>query len=148
MVFLSGSKDLGSLACCLIPYSSLFDLVQGELKLKPQFSPHSASHHHFLLFPTIHHTIIYPAPFLFCSGPGRLVTGVTNVKSAVGRQTSAISCNAGSESTRLASQYPLIYLNLSSVETPGESSHITSASCASTFAQTRIPFSHRWKAFN
>ncbi len=60
--------------------------------------------------------------------------GVINVKSGVEQQTTVMSHDAGNESTHPASQHLSMYLNSCSAETFGESPHITSPSCVSTFA--------------
>ncbi len=93
------------------------NLAQGEQKLKLQSSLPSSLHHYFPPF----HTTLSFTPYHFCSGQGGLETDTANVKSAVGPQTIMISHDAGSESSHPASQHSLVYLNLCSTETHGES---------------------------
>ncbi len=83
---------------------SIGAIVSKNDSVYPQLDPHQPCEFHEKQFKTATYIICfctytnnYPAPFL--SGQGGLKTSVTNVKSAVGLQTTMISHNAGSEST-------------------------------------------------
>ncbi len=77
---------------CQVTHLMRHHLSQGEWKLRPQFSPASAPHCHF-----------FSTPLNFYSEQGGLKTGVTNVKFAIGPQTTVISHNTGSESSHPSS---------------------------------------------
>ncbi len=122
---------------------SVGPIVCKNRRAHPWVDPHQVCEFHDNQFKTATCTVRsctyinnYPASYF--SGQDGLKTGVTNMKSALGPQTTVILRNAGSESIHPTSPYAPTFagaFKLCSAETFGESPHVTSPSCISMFSQ-------------